>query len=255
MNPGAATVHPVRRTTLITCLTCLLLASRAFADDGDTPSLDRLELQGAYAYGAYMAAMLKESAQFNSAGVDIDYFTQGLKDSLNGELRFSREQLTEFYDDWFLYKQEGEGAYLAVQAQKEFDKVARENAAASEQYLLDNAKRDGVMTTPSGLQYMVLQLGRDRNAPTPGLMNSVTVHYHGSLMDGTVFDNSIERGQPGTFQLTQVIMGFGEAMQLMKVGDRFRFFIPPSLAYGSRELSGIPPNAVLIYDVELLAVN
>ena len=189
-------------------LTCLLafgaLTGTVLADDEII--VDKIELRGAYAYGAYLAGMLERNEEFSSRAVDVEYFVLGMEDRLNKDLKFSEDELSVFYDDYSLYLRDGERAYLEREARREAERVARENAVISAQYMESNGGNDGIMTTSSGLQYMVLHLSQERTAPTPGLMNSVTVHYEGALTDGTVFDSSIERDQPGTFQLTRVII-------------------------------------------------
>ena len=127
------------------------------------------------------------------------------------------------------------------------------NLKAGEVFLEANAKKEGVKTTASGLQYKVLKAG---TGATPKASDEVKVHYHGTLTDGTVFDSSVERGEPVSFPVTGVIPGWVEALQLMKVGDKWQLTIPSKLAYGANGAGGkIGPNAVLVFDVELLAIN
>jgi FKBP-type peptidyl-prolyl cis-trans isomerase FklB len=122
-----------------------------------------------------------------------------------------------------------------------------------ENFLQDNATKEGVIVLPSGLQYVVLQQG---DGEKPGPVTMVTVHYEGSLVNGKIFDSSYKRGQPATFGVHQVISGWTEALQLMPVGSKWRLFIPSSLGYGARGAGGsIPPNATLIFDVELLGMR
>lgn len=145
--------------------------------------------------------------------------------------------------------------FLALQKKQEeaAKKMAEVNAKAGEDFLLENGKRAEVKTTPSGLQYEVLKEGEGES---PKADQSVTVHYTGKLIDGTVFDSSVERGEPATFGVTQVIPGWVEALQLMKVGAKWRLFIPSALAYGPQGAGGvIGPNQTLIFDVELLKIN
>lgn len=131
-------------------------------------------------------------------------------------------------------------------------KMGEVNAKAGEAFLAENGKRVEVKTTPSGLQYEVLTEG---DGPMPTAEDQVEVHYTGKLIDGTVFDSSVDRGQPATFGVTQVIPGWVEALQLMKAGSKWRLFIPSQLAYGPNGAGGvIGPNQTLIFDVELLKV-
>jgi FKBP-type peptidyl-prolyl cis-trans isomerase len=109
------------------------------------------------------------------------------------------------------------------------------------------------ITTASGLKYQVLKRGA--GTVSPKASNTVKVHYHGTFLDGTVFDSSVQRGEPATFPLDQVIRGWTEGVQLMKVGDKFKFTIPPELAYGPRGRPGIPPNSTLVFEVELLDIQ
>ncbi|MEY4764453.1 MAG: hypothetical protein RI907_1126 [Pseudomonadota bacterium] len=130
---------------------------------------------------------------------------------------------------------------------------AASNAEASRQYLEANGKRPGVVTLPDGLQYEVLKSGQ---GPSPKLNDTVQVQYHGTLINGDVFDSSVLRNKPTTFAVDQVIAGWTEALQLMKVGDRWKLFIPPSLAYGDRKMGNkIKPGSALIFEVELLDVT
>ena len=121
------------------------------------------------------------------------------------------------------------------------------------EFLAQNKAADGVNSTASGLQYKVLQAGT--GADHPGPSDRVKVHYHGTLIDGTVFDSSVDRGEPIEFGLNQVIAGWTEGLQLMVVGEKTRLFIPSELAYGSRATGAIGPDSTLIFDVELLGIN
>lgn len=137
--------------------------------------------------------------------------------------------------------------------QKLANKALEENQAAGKEFLLENAKRDGVVTTASGLQYKVLAQG---SGASPKATDEVTVHYHGTLTDGRVFDSSVERGQPATFPVNGVIPGWIEALQLMNVGSKYKLFIPSDLAYGERGAGQmIGPNSTLIFEVELISIK
>ncbi|MCG7531612.1 FKBP-type peptidyl-prolyl cis-trans isomerase [Psychrobium sp. MM17-31] len=139
---------------------------------------------------------------------------------------------------WFFYRSD--------QAKK----AAAVNIAEGNAFLAGNKGQDGVQTTPSGLQYLVLEKGEGEEHPTA--RSNVTVHYHGTLLDGTVFDSSVERGKTISFGLNQVIPGWTEGVQLMVKGDKTRFFIPAHLAYGNRAAGKIKPGSTLIFDIELI---
>lgn len=132
-------------------------------------------------------------------------------------------------------------------------KGADENIAAGEQLLAENGKREGVQQTASGLQYEVLSAGH--GSEHPGARDKVLVHYHGTLADGTVFDSSVQRNEPISFGLNQVIPGWTEGVQLMVEGEKTRFWIPSNLAYGNSRVGNIPPGSLLIFDVELLSIG
>jgi len=130
---------------------------------------------------------------------------------------------------------------------------AQGNLKAGEDFLAANKQKPGVTELPSGLQYEVLTEG---NGPKPSATNTVTCHYHGTLIDGTVFDSSVKRGQPASFPLNMVIKGWTEGLQLMGTGAKWRFFIPPHLGYGDRQVGPtIGPNSTLIFDVELISIG
>jgi FKBP-type peptidyl-prolyl cis-trans isomerase FklB len=130
---------------------------------------------------------------------------------------------------------------------------AEANLKAGQEFLEENKKKPGVVALPSGLQYEVMVEGK---GPKPVPTNKVTCHYHGTLIDGTVFDSSVRRGQPATFPLNGVIKGWTEGVQLMGTGSKWRFFIPPQLAYGDRQVSAqIGPNSTLVFEVELISFN
>ena len=130
---------------------------------------------------------------------------------------------------------------------------AEANLKTGEQFLEENGKKPGVVVLASGLQYEIITEG---TGSKPSAKNKVTCHYHGTLIDGTVFDSSVQRGQPATFPLNMVIKGWTEGLQLMTQGSKWRFFIPPQLGYGDRQVSAqIGPNSTLIFEVELLGIS
>tara|TARA_B110001450_G_C17524503_1_gene441972 strand:+ start:52 stop:525 length:474 start_codon:yes stop_codon:yes gene_type:complete len=130
---------------------------------------------------------------------------------------------------------------------------AQKNLSVGAVFLASNSSDIGVVVTSSGLQYKVLNQGEGQIKPL--VSSKVKVHYHGTLLDGTVFDSSVDRGQPISFSLKQVISGWTEGLQLMVVGDKYRFYIPANLAYGNRATGKVAAGSLLIFDVELLAIN
>ena len=136
---------------------------------------------------------------------------------------------------------------------KDKEQLAEENLSQGEAFLDENGKREGVITLPSGLQYEVM---RDGNGDMPAATDTVVTHYRGTLIDGKEFDSSHRRGEPARFPVNRVIAGWTEALQLMKVGSKWKLFIPSSLAYGERGAGrAVGPNATLIFEVELLAIQ
>ena len=132
-------------------------------------------------------------------------------------------------------------------------KIAVENIAIGQEFLARNKAEEGVLETASGLQYQILHKGEGDEHPKA--TSKVKVHYHGTLLDGSVFDSSVERGSPISFGLNQVIRGWTEGVQLMIVGDKFKFFIPSNLGYGDSAAGKIKPGSLLIFEVELLEIN
>ena len=184
--------------------------------------------------------------QMNAEGLNIDDFAQAIKDVMTGgELKMKEAEAQQMVQQFFA---EQEALQQAANAEK--GKAAK---AEGEQFLAGNAKKEGVKTTASGLQYQVLRNG---NGKQPKATDQVECHYEGTLIDGTKFDSSYDRGQTATFPLNQVIAGWTEGLQLMHEGAKYRFFIPYPLAYGERGAgASIPPYAALIFDVELVAVK
>lgn len=130
---------------------------------------------------------------------------------------------------------------------------AAKNLQAGKDFLAENAQKEGVVTLPSGLQYEIVVAG---DGAKPSATDTVTCHYHGTLIDGSVFDSSVQRGQPASFPLNRVISGWTEALQLMPVGSKWRLTLPPELAYGEQQVSAeIGPNSTLVFEVELLGIK
>jgi FKBP-type peptidyl-prolyl cis-trans isomerase FklB len=195
-----------------------------------------------YALGLGIGQQL---AQMGASELSIDDFAQAIKDVIGGnELKVQHREAQQIVQDYFARQEKKINAQRAEQgkAQKE----------AGEKYLAENAKKEGVVTTKSGLQYKVLSEGTGRQ---PSAKDTVKCHYEGFLIDGTVFDSSVQRGEPATFPLQQVIAGWTEGLQLMKEGAKYRFFIPYRLGYGEGGAgASIPPYATLIFDVELIQI-
>jgi FKBP-type peptidyl-prolyl cis-trans isomerase len=222
-----------------------VLLFSSFDEGLDEPVDGALDKDTSYAMGMYIAS------QFSLPDLHYDYqaFAEGFKAFTEAEeTRFSMEEAVEKINtglsDYFA-KYQGE--------QEEANRQAAEaNLAEGEAFLLENGGREGVVTTASGLQYEVITEGIGGIKPGPEDM--VRVHYEGTFLDGIVFDSSYERGTPAEFYLNQVIRGWTEGLQLMSEGSEYRLFIPANLAYGEVGNQGIPPNSVLIFRVELLAV-
>ena len=196
-----------------------------------------------YAIGVDMGSTVKDIGGQN---VNIDALIAGLKDAYDGkEPAMSAEDMDK------TMKTFAEVRMKDMQAQ--YEKEIAANAEAGKKFLDENGKKDGVKTTKSGLQYKVEKEGKGAK---PTDKDSVTVHYEGRLLDGTVFDSSLERKEPVTFSVTDVIPGWVEGLQLMTEGSKYTFYIPSNLAYGETGAPPtIPPNAVLTFDVELLKVG
>ena len=196
-----------------------------------------------YALGLGIGSQLKS---MGAESLNIDDFAQAIKDVLNdSELKISMADSQKIVQKFF---QEQEAKQRAAMAE-----TGKKLKAEGEAYLAENAKKDGVIATASGLQYTVLKEGTGKS---PKATDTVVCHYEGFLTNGTVFDSSIQRGEPAAFPLNGVIAGWTEGLQLMKEGGKNRFFIPYHLAYGEAGAAGsIPPYAALIFDVELIEVK
>ncbi|MGU3313394.1 FKBP-type peptidyl-prolyl cis-trans isomerase [Acinetobacter sp. M5A5_2a] len=197
--------------------------------------------QFSYSYGYLMGRNNTDAL----TDLNLDTFYQGLQEGAQSKTaRLTDEEMAKAIND---YKKTLEAKQLV-----EFQKTGQQNAQAGTAFLADNAKKSGVITTKSGLQYQVLKEG---NGQKPKATSRVKVNYEGRLLDGTVFDSSIARNHPVEFQLSQVIAGWTEGLQTMKEGGKTRFFIPANLAYGEVGAGDtIGPNSTLIFDIELLQV-
>lgn len=202
-----------------------------------------------YYYGFSIGQFLEKdlSSLKIKDGFPSNKFLNGVVLGMGGDAEKAIDQLTiqQFMQGFFMKKQ----AELQVQEAAE----ASDNLKEGQAFLENNMKKKGVFTTSSGLQYEVIKSGT--GGISPDAVDTVIVHYKGTLLDGTVFDSSIDRGQPAKFKLSEVISGWTEGVQLMKTGDKWKFFVPSDLAYGSQKTSElIGPNSTLIFEVELIDV-
>lgn len=187
----------------------------------------------------------RQLSQMGAADLNIDDFAQAIKDVIAGDLKLGDAEAQQIVQEFFAKQEEKQKAEAA-----EKGKAAKQDG---EMFLAENGKKEGVITTASGLQYQVL---REGNGQSPKATDTVECHYEGTLIDGTKFDSSYDRGQTATFPLNQVIAGWTEGLQLMKEGGKYRFFIPYELGYGERGAGvSIPPFSTLVFDVELVSVK
>ena len=197
-----------------------------------------IELRASYGVGRQMGEQLASNP---FEGVDAAAVAQGVIDALNGkDSQVARPELEEAFRT------------IGARMQEKQEQQATSQSKIGEIFLADNAKKDGITVTESGLQYEIITLGTGEK---PSAASRVKTHYHGTLIDGTVFDSSVNRGEPIDFPVGGVIAGWTEALQLMPVGSKWRLYIPHNLAYGERGAGPtIAPYSALIFDVELLAI-
>lgn len=225
-------------TLLMTLAGCDGSVGEAQAAESEAAELGTDMQKASYSIGYSMAANVRR--EFGE-DIDLAAFQAGIADQLGG----GDSQVSEA---------EANAALQALVAAKQAaaEVAASENISVGKDFLAENGQRDGVVTLPSGLQYEVLT---EASGPTPESTDRVTTHYRGTLIDGTQFDSSYDRGQPATFPLDGVISGWTEALQLMSPGAKWRLYIPPELAYGERAQGPIPANSTLIFDVELISID
>ena len=199
------------------------------------------EQKASYAIGVNIGTGI--TSQGLSEDVDLAAIAMGMQDAVAGKLKLTAEEMETVMQEF--------GTVMAAKQQA----AMQEQAQAGKDFLTKNATATGVKTTASGLQYLVLTEGPAANTANPAATDTVTVHYHGTLIDGTVFDSSVDAGKPLSLPLNGVIPGWTEGVQLMNVGDKFRFFVPSELAYGEQGAGPIPPNSTLIFEIELLGIG
>ena len=224
----------MKKINLLIISIALILGSCTNNNTYKTPETEMEKVS--YSLGVNVATGVKAQGLDT---IDANAVAKAFKDVFEGnDLDISEEESMKVLQDYF--------------GKKQAEKSAKANEAGAA-YLAKNGAKEGVITTASGLQYEILSTG---SGEKPTTENQVTVHYHGTLTDGTVFDSSVDRGQPATFGVTQVIKGWTEALQLMSTGDKWKLTIPSDLAYGDQGAGGmIGPGATLIFEVELLSIN
>ena len=203
--------------------------------------------KAAYAIGASIGSFASQTlAQQEELGVALDreLVKAGLLDALLDQIKMNEEEM----GNTLRTHEQRMNTVVQEKARQKRDETIKAGAS----YLKTNAAKEGVVVTDSGLQYEVIKQGE---GPKPTADDTVTVHYVGTLIDGTVFDSSRERGQPTTFPLSNVIQGWTEGLALMPVGSQYRLTIPAELAYGDQDLGAIPAGSVLVFDVELLDID
>jgi FKBP-type peptidyl-prolyl cis-trans isomerase len=199
-----------------------------------------------YAYGLSVSESLNkiEEDLGEGNGMNVSLFKNGIEEGVAGDPRFTEDDIKSILGAF------GQKMQEATQKKQQEDGV--KNVAVGQDFLAKNKGKEGVQVTESGLQYKVIQAG---TGAQPTAKDDVTVHYTGKLIDGTVFDSSVERGQPASFNVSGVIPGWTEGLQIMKEGAKYEFFIPSDLAYGARGNQGIPPNSVLTFEVDLIKIG
>ncbi len=235
----------MRRIVVILIVLVILLPFLSLATDQEKNTdveLKSFAEKISYVLGQEIGTSFKDSP----TEINLDIFMRGIEDSIRGtKSPLDANETNQIKQEFSRQVQESRNQKMAALSEK--------NRADGEAFLAANKNKEGIVTTDSGLQYKVLKKG---TGPKPQKTDRVTVHYSGTLLDGTEFDSSYKREKPATFQVGGVIPGWTEALQLMTVGSKYRLFIPSDLAYGKRGAGGqIGPNSMLIFDVELLRIE
>jgi FKBP-type peptidyl-prolyl cis-trans isomerase len=221
--------------SIILSIMALSFVVTAFGEDKPAQLKDQKD-KFSYAVG------LNIGMNFKRQNIDVnpDAILAGMKDGISGKPQMTMDQI------------KGTMTAFEKDMQQKQTEAGKKNAADADKFLAENKTKEGVKTTASGLQYKVMKEG---TGAQPKAADTVTVNYRGTLTDGTEFDSSYKRNEPATFPVAGVIKGWTEALQLMKVGSKYQLFIPPNLAYGEQGRPGIPPNSMLIFEVELMDVK
>ncbi len=213
----------------------LALSTHVAVGQDDLKAPETLQDKASYGIGLTIGGNLKS----DGLQVSVKYLARGILDAMTGKKPLIDPEVAKKAIEPF--------------AREMAAKVAADNKTAGAKFLAENKKQPGVITLPSGLQYKVLKKG---NGPSPKATSTVSTHYHGTLLDGTVFDSSVRRGEPAQFPVNRVIAGWTEALQKMKVGDKWILYVPSDMAYGANPppQSSIGPNSTLVFEVELLQI-
>lgn len=228
-------------TALASVTVVLAACNEPEKDVATTPTLESQPEKLSYSYGWMIGQQMKN----DGLKLQDDAFMLAINDALSDkDQRIEREEMMAVI--------QSEQQRVQAERQVEAKKVAEESLAKGQAFLDENAKKEGVVVLESGLQYKILE---DADGPVPAEENTVSVHYRGTLIDGTEFDSSYKNGNPVQFPVTGVIPGWVEALQLMPEGSKWELYIPAELAYGPGGTRSIPPNSVLVFEVELLDAN
>ena len=233
----------MKKTLLALAITGLVAGCSTPPETPADPQLESTDQKVSYGMGL----VLGERMGNDLPSLQMDQFLQGIQHGHAGDEEAKRMSREEIQQALMEYQQT-----LQEEQSKQIEELAQKNREAGDTFLAENAERDSIETTESGLQYEILEEG---NGTKPGATDMVQVHYTGELLSGEVFDSSRERGEPVTFGLNQVIPGWTEGLQLMSEGARYKLYIPSDLAYGPGGSRAIGPNETLVFDVELLAIN
>ncbi|MBI5665642.1 MAG: FKBP-type peptidyl-prolyl cis-trans isomerase [Nitrospirae bacterium] len=226
--------------TLLAVFSIIFLVNIGYAEEAKVLKTERDKIS----YGIGMD--IGENMKRQSIDIDPDMLAQGIKDVFSGGKLLLTEE--EFKNTMENFRKD-----MMAKQKMQMQEMSDKNKKDGEAFLAENKKKEGVKTLPSGLQYKVIKEG---DGDLPKATDTVTVHYKGTLIDGTEFDSSYSRGEPATFPVNGVIPGWTEALQLMKAGSKWQLFIPAGLAYGERGAGGkIGPNSALVFDVELISIK
>ncbi|MCG2580782.1 MAG: FKBP-type peptidyl-prolyl cis-trans isomerase [Marinobacter sp.] len=233
----------MKKMLLALAVTGIVAGCSTQTESKKDPSLDTTDQKVSYGMGLVLGERMKNDLP----DLQMEQFLQGIEHGHEGDEEVSRMSREEIQEALMAYQQQ-----LQERQNEQQEELAQKNSEAGEAFLAENAERESVETTDSGLQYEILEEG---DGDKPGESDRVKVHYTGELLSGEVFDSSRERGEPVTFGLNQVIPGWTEGLQLMNEGSRAKLYIPSELAYGPGGNHSIGPNETLVFDVELIEVN